>query len=84
MHRTSFHSISHPPLRYAGADNKRRAWRGFFATYAGPVSYDVRELNVRADGELAFVHGLNHVKGTPASGHIADLWVRCTACDGWL
>jgi len=78
-----------PPLRYAGAANKRRAWQAFFATYGGPVTYDVRELNVMADGELAFVHSLNHVKGALASGHVADLWVRWTAClrriDGvWL
>src|SRR5947207_7730642 len=65
-----------PPLRYAGTDNKRRAWQDFFATYTGPVSYDVRELTVTADGKLAFVHSLNHVKGTLASGHQADLWVR--------
>src|SRR5437870_11213472 len=29
---------------------------------------------------LAFVHSLNHVKGTLGSGHITDLWVRWTAC----
>jgi uncharacterized protein (TIGR02246 family) len=78
-----------PPLRYAGAENKRRAWQAFFAAYTGPVSYDVRDLKATTDGELAFVHSLNHVKGTLASGHVADLWVRWTACfrriDGvWL
>ena len=78
-----------PPLRYAGAGNKHRAWQAFFAAYSGPITYDVHELDVAADGELAFVHSLNHVKGTLASGHISDLWVRWTACfrriDGvWL
>ena len=68
-----------PPLRYAGMDNKRRAWQAFFAAYTGPVSYDVRDLNVTAKGELAFVYSLNHVKGTLASGHPSDLWVRWTA-----
>ena len=78
-----------PPLRYAGTDNKRRAWQEFFAIYTGPVAYEVRDLNITTDGELAFVQSLNHVKGTLASGHITDLWVRWTACfrriDGvWL
>jgi ketosteroid isomerase-like protein len=78
-----------PPLRYAGTDNKRRAWQEFFATYTGAVVYDLRDLNVTTNGELAFVHSLNHVKGALASGHIIDLWVRWTACfrriDGvWL
>ncbi len=78
-----------PPLRYAGTDNKRRAWQEFFAVHAGSLTYDVRDLTVTTQGELAFVHSLNHVHGTLASGHRADLWVRWTAClqriDGvWL
>ncbi len=78
-----------PPLRYAGTDNKRRAWQAVFAAYAGPVGYEVRDLNVTADDELAFVHSVNHVQGTLANGHDSDLWVRWTACfqriDGvWL
>jgi ketosteroid isomerase-like protein len=69
-----------PPLRYTGADNKRGAWQDFFATYTGPVAYEVRDLNVTTAGELALVHSLNHLKGTLASGHVTDLWVRWTAC----
>jgi len=68
------------PLRYAGSDNKRRAWQAFFATYTGPVAYQVREVNIVTDGGLAFAHSLNHVRGTLANGHVADLWVRWTAC----
>jgi ketosteroid isomerase-like protein len=78
-----------PPLLYAGADNKRRAWQQVFAAYVGPIAYEVHDLNVTTHGELAFAHSLNHVSGTLASGHISELWVRWTACfrriDGvWL
>jgi uncharacterized protein (TIGR02246 family) len=78
-----------PPLRYTGTDRKRRAWQEFFAAHTGPIAYEVRELRITTHGELAFVHSLNHVNGTLASGHISDLWVRWTACfrriDGvWL
>ncbi len=69
-----------PPLRYAGTDNKRRAWQEFFAVHTGPITYEVRELDVTTDGDLAFVHSLNHVSGRLASGHNSDLWVRWTAC----
>jgi len=77
-----------PPLRYFGDDNKRRVWQEVFARFTG-IAYEVRDLNVTTQGELGFVHSLNHVKGTLASGHITDLWVRWTACfrriDGiWL
>ncbi|MBI3754476.1 MAG: nuclear transport factor 2 family protein, partial [Deltaproteobacteria bacterium] len=44
-----------PPLRYVGADNKRRAWQEAFAAYTGPIAYEVRDLNVTTHGELAFV-----------------------------
>jgi ketosteroid isomerase-like protein len=44
-----------PPLRYAGAENRRRAWQKLFDTYPGPIAYDVRDLNVTTQGELAFV-----------------------------
>ena len=77
------------PLRYVGADNKRRAWQEAFAAYAGPLAYEVHDLDVTTHGELAFVHSLNHVNATLASGHVTDMWLRWTAClrriDGvWL
>src|SRR5262245_27726596 len=53
-----------PPLRYVGADTKRRAWHAVFATFNGPFGYEVRDLNVTMHGEVAFVHSLNHVSGT--------------------
>jgi ketosteroid isomerase-like protein len=78
-----------PPLRYVGTENKRRAWQEFFAAHTGQIGYETRELNVTMQGELAFVHSLNHVKGALANGHNSDMWVRWTACfqriDGvWL
>jgi ketosteroid isomerase-like protein len=77
-----------PPLRYVGADNKRRAWQGAFAIYDA-IDYEICELSVTMHGELAFVHSLNHFNGTLANGHITDMWLRWTACfrqiDGvWL
>ena len=68
------------PLLYVGAERKRRAWEGAFAAYTGPITYEVRDLNVTAEGDLAFVHSVNHVKGTVAGGHTTELWVRWTAC----
>src|ERR671920_1633081 len=78
-----------PPLRYVGAENKRRAWQEAFAAYTGPFAYEVHDLDVTTHGELAFVHSLNHLNATLASGQITDLWLRWTACfrriDGvWL
>jgi ketosteroid isomerase-like protein len=68
------------PLRYAGLDDKRRAWASFFAAHVGPLAYELRELTVAVAGELAFVHSINNVRGTLADGHPVDVWVRWTAC----
>ena len=79
-----------PPLRYVGAENKRRAWQKAFAAYTtGPFAYEVHDLNVATHGELAFVHSLNHLNATLASGQITEMWLRWTAClrridDVWL
>jgi len=76
-------------LRYAGADNKRRAWKKALAGYDGPIGYEVHELEVMVQGDLAFAHSLNRVSGTLGSGPASVLWMRWTACfrriDGvWL
>jgi len=78
-----------PPLRYAGADNKRRAWQELFNAYPNRIDIEVRDLNVTTQGELAFVHSLNLLNGTLANGRVSDLSLRWTACfrriDGvWL
>jgi ketosteroid isomerase-like protein len=67
-------------LRYFGAQNKRRAWEEAFATLTGPFTYEVHELNITTQGELAFVHSLNHLNATLSSHQITDLWLRWTAC----
>jgi ketosteroid isomerase-like protein len=78
-----------PPLRYAGADIKRQTWVKAFAAYPGGFSYEIRDPSITTQGDLAFVHSLNHVSGTLASGRTTEMWVRWTACfrriDGaWL
>ena len=51
----SFDVVPHfGALRYFGAENKRRAWQEAFAAYTGPFSYEVDELRVTTQGELAF------------------------------
>jgi ketosteroid isomerase-like protein len=68
-----------PPLRYTGAENKRQRWAEGFAAFDS-ITYEVRELHVATQGDLAFVHGLNHFNGTQANGHVTNTWVRWTAC----
>lgn len=69
-----------PPLRYAGAGNKRRAWEKFFSIFSAAVSYEVSELSITTAEDTAFVHSLNHVQGQLTSGEMRDMWLRWTAC----
>jgi ketosteroid isomerase-like protein len=69
-----------PPLRYTGVHAYRQRWQETFAAYAGPIDYEVHDLRITTAGELAFLHSLNHVQGTLASGQRTDLWLRWTAC----
>jgi ketosteroid isomerase-like protein len=67
-----------PPLISTGADAKGlQAW---FATWQGPLGYEIRDLNVTAGDEAAFCHGLVRLSGTKTSGEKADVWFRLTLC----
>ena len=65
-----------PPLRYVGADAYRRRWQETFASFSGPIDYEVRDLHITAEGDLGFLHSLNHVKGMLTSGASMDTWLR--------
>jgi ketosteroid isomerase-like protein len=76
-----------PPLRVddpgtAGLDD-------WFATWDGPIGYEVHDLGITADGGVAFCHGLAHLTGTKTDGEGADVWFRITlglrrTADGWV
>lgn len=77
-----------PPLRHTGIDPEGlRAW---FSTFDGPVDFEIRDLEVTADADIAFCHSLNRLSAVPrGTDHKFDLWYRSTVClrkiDGqWL
>jgi ketosteroid isomerase-like protein len=78
-----------PPLRYVGAETKRKGWVDAFAMYQPPLGYEIRDLTITVGDDVAFSHSLNRVSGTLKNGHRSDFWLRWTACfrkiDGnWL
>jgi len=64
-----------PPLVDTGGAEGLEGW---FATWDGPLGYDVREVTVVASGDVAFAHGLAHMTGRKTEGHAVDLWFRLT------
>jgi uncharacterized protein (TIGR02246 family) len=78
-----------PPLRHGGGEDFRRHWRALFQSWQGRFDYEVRDLEVAADGDVAFSHSLNRTAGSTTDGRAVERWLRWTACwrriDGrWL
>jgi uncharacterized protein (TIGR02246 family) len=78
-----------PPMQHVGIAAYRRPWEETFASFQGPIGYQVSNLHITAAGEVAFSHSLNRMSGTTKDGQTTSLWVRWTACfrklDGrWL
>jgi uncharacterized protein (TIGR02246 family) len=68
------------PLRFAGMALKRHAWAEFFETHSGEIDFEVTDLKVTRQGNVACLRSLNHVSSKRPDGKSSDLWVRWTAC----
>jgi ketosteroid isomerase-like protein len=68
-----------PPLRQPPAAQDAQAVEKWLATFAGPISMEVRDLEVTAEGSVAFCTSLNCLTATPVSGTESfTLWFRVT------
>ena len=68
-------SLAPPLLSTASNAKGLNAW---FATWEGPIGYDIRDLNVTVGNDVAFSHSLNRMYGTKTDGTKGDLWFRHT------
>jgi ketosteroid isomerase-like protein len=69
-----------PPLR-ADTDPDRVvvALDAWFATFDGPLEFEMRDLEVIVGGDVAYCHGLTRLTATPSgSTESFDLWTRST------
>jgi PhnB protein len=64
-----------PPLIDSGGAEDLEGW---FATWDGPLGYEMRDATVVSGGGVAFVHGLAHMTGRKVEGVAVDLWFRLT------
>lgn len=69
-----------PPLRNV-APLDADALKSWFATFDGPVDYEIRDLEVVAGGDVAYTHSMHRLSATPlGSPQPFDLWFRVTVC----
>jgi uncharacterized protein (TIGR02246 family) len=70
-----------PPRQYLGADAYRKEWVEFLASFKSPPNFDISDLAIATEGNLAFSHSIQRVRGTDTKGQPLDLTVRVT--DGY-
>lgn len=72
-----------PPLQHGGDGSLRDAepQRAWFATFDGPIDYEIRDLKVIGGDDFAVCQSLNRLSATPAgTTERFDLWFRSTIC----
>jgi ketosteroid isomerase-like protein len=65
------------PLQHRGAAAIRKRMTEWFASYDGPLGYEMRDLSIVADEEVAFCHSLNGSNGM-RNGANVEMWWRAT------
>lgn len=68
------------PLRNLGADAVRQRTETWFSSFEGPIGYEIRDLEVAANEDVAFCHCLSRVEGTKTDGNKIVMWWRATIC----
>ncbi len=65
-----------PPRQYVGAAAYQKDWEGFFAGLKGAPQFQITDLSVTADGDMAYGHSIQRISGTDSKGAKVDLTVR--------
>ena len=69
-----------PPLRHVGTIAKRKNWSRVFSMYQPPLEYEIRDLAVAVNDDVAFGYGFVRVAGTLKNGQRTAHWLRSTLC----
>ena len=68
-----------PPLsRKVPAGEDGEVLEQWFATWRGPIGYEIQVADVTRSGHLAVAHGFLRIHGRKVDGERPDLWARLT------
>lgn len=68
-----------PPLRQPAEGRGIEQVEGWLATFQGPMSMEIRDLEITASGDVAFCTSLNCLTATPmGQSESFSLWFRAT------
>ena len=76
------------PLQSRGLDSVRKRIQQWFTSFESDIDFEVSDLSIEGNDDVAYCHSLNHVTGKTAKGPV-DMWWRSTMCfhkhnDRWL
>jgi ketosteroid isomerase-like protein len=66
------------PLRQLGKVASRARAPEWVTSYDGAIGWESRDVEVFADGNVAFSHAFSHVTGKLKAGDEIDMWFRTT------
>jgi uncharacterized protein (TIGR02246 family) len=67
-----------PPRQYTGNDAYKKDWAGVLAGCADSPKMEISDLDITADGKLAFSHSIQHFSCTDAKGNKMDMTMRAS------
>ena len=67
-----------PPRQYVGAAAYRKDWQAFLDSFNGAITFELTDLDIATDDNLAYSHSIQRVAGTDKQGEKLDLTVRVT------
>jgi len=67
-----------PPIQSSGIEEYRKTWDLFFSWYQDSGVFDIREMNITAGNDVAFVTALMRCAGTESNGDKTELDFRLT------
>jgi ketosteroid isomerase-like protein len=70
-----------PPLHTAGLEAYARNIAEWFASWPGPIGFELKDLRIHVSGDFALGHSLTHLFGPRNDMDDTDVWMRATI--GW-
>lgn len=67
-----------PPYKTVGVEAIRNTWENCLPYFPDTFKSEHRDLQVRVDGDVAFVYGLHHFVPTPEDHPCGQTWMRVT------
>jgi uncharacterized protein (TIGR02246 family) len=67
-----------PPMQSKGIEAYRKTWNLFFSWSDDPVVFDIKEMDITAGTDVAFVAALMRCAGTEKNGERIELEFRLT------